>query len=397
MDWDKVIEEATSSLPDLGAEGGNAVGDKSNAAEDGMSGAAAGGENNGGEQQQAASSEAEQQQSQEQQASAASQAADNGANAGQGSNAFDFEGISGGLIKNVDDIGTFAAEHQRLLEENRSLKEKSEVNPFANEYSRTLNQMFADGKSEEQIEAFVSLNKLGEISELSPIEAMVQEKVLKDGRNPEIARKQIEKRFGITEFMSDEERELAQADLEDASKESYKYLQDFKKDLTTPTSQSPNGAVVDAVSADVIKTQIAPIKEKAYESFKSLGEINLNGKVDKDGKPLEDAVLFNMAVPDDFRKLVPDLLEAFHLSNNLAVTDESLKNAMEYVNFELFNQRGVELIQTACIHYGNTVEKRIREEYENQGGLTHRRGTGSAQANTDEFNSFIESDVLGRR
>lgn len=304
-----------------------------------------------------------------------------------------YEEISGGLIKGVDDITRIATEHRTLLGEIADLREKVARDPFANEFVKTLNQMQVDGKSADQVKAFMQLQELGDISKLPPIEAMIQAKVLRDGRNADLARKQIERKYGITENMDPLDKEIAEADMADDAKADYEYLQSHKKELATPLAPAAPVQAAAALSQEVIRGQVSPIKEKVKEQYNTLGQINLNGKIDDDGKPTADAVLFDLPIPNDFRDKIPALLDDFFVNQGVPVTQENLKTAMGVINYELFNQYGVKLIQDACNAYGSEVEKRIRGEYENKGDFKKKN---IAQPNaTNLEDSFLEQYVNG--
>lgn len=275
-----------------------------------------------------------------------------------------FEGISSGLVKTPEDITRISGEYRAMQEELVTLREQVKRNPFANEWMEALNQMQVDGKSPEQVKTFIQLQELGDISKLPPIEAMVQAKVLRDGLDADLARKMIERKYEIREGMEDLDREIAEGNMKVDAKQDYEYLNTQKKELATPLAKTPPPAV-NVLSQEAIRSQVEPIKEKVKEQFSSLGEVNLNGKVDNDGKPTADAVLFDLPIPNEFREKIPALLEDYFINSNTPVTKENLETAVGILNYELFNQFGVRIIQDAVNHALSVQDKKIRAEYSN--------------------------------
>src|SRR6184192_4271310 len=89
-------------------------------------------------------------------------------------NQINFEGISNGLIKSPADITRISQEYAAQQAELTTLRARVAENPFANDFIKTLDQMQRDGKSPEQVKAFMDLQNLGDISKLSPIDAMIE-------------------------------------------------------------------------------------------------------------------------------------------------------------------------------------------------------------------------------
>lgn len=276
-----------------------------------------------------------------------------------------FEEISKGLVKTPEDITRISAEYLNMQTELETLREQVKRDPFANEVIKTLNQMHADGKSADQVKTFMQLQDLGDISKLSPLDAMVQARVLRDGRDADLTKTMLERKYQITEGMDDVDRQIAEETMKDDAKADYEYLTSQKKELAAPKEVVQAQEAATVISQEAIRAQVAPIKEKIKANFSSLGEINLNNKVDKDGKPTADAVLFDLPIPTEFKEKIPALLESYFVDSNIQVTKENLETAMGIIQFEMFNQYGVKLIQDAVSHYGTIIEKRIRAEYQN--------------------------------
>lgn len=304
-----------------------------------------------------------------------------------------YEGISNGLIKSVDDITRIANEHKSMQAELTDLREKIKADPFANEFVKTLNQMQRDGKSPDQVKAFMKLQDLGEISKLSPIDAMIEARVLRDGRPADITRKMLERKYGITEDMDELEKQIAEETMRDDAKADYEYLTSQKKELATPKAEIP-AAATQTITREQIISQVAPIKDKIKEQYNSFGELNLTAKFDKDGKPAADAILFDLPIPNEFKEKIPALVEDFFVTSNLPVTKENIEGVKDVINYELFKQYGVKIIQDACVKVQNDTEKRVRDEYEHKGGFKKQTFVNNTTANNLE-DEFLKQYVEG--
>lgn len=276
-----------------------------------------------------------------------------------------FEGISNGLVKTPEDITRISGEYATMQKELETLREEKKRNPFANEFVEILNQMQVDGKSPDQVKAFIKLQDLGDISKLTPLDAMIEARVLRDGRDADLTRKMLERKYEITEGMDELDRQIAEESMKEDAKADYEYLASQKKELAAPAPAKVPDAAIDTITREQIIAQVAPIKEKVKDQFLSLGEINLNGKVDKDGKPTADAIIFDLPIPNEFREKIPTMLENYFVESGIPVTKETLETAMGIVQYEMFNQYGVKIIQDAVNHSNTILEKKIRAEYVN--------------------------------
>lgn len=312
-------------------------------------------------------------------AAAATTTTDTSATTTTATEPINFEGISKGVIKSVDDIAGISDELVRSRTELQQLREQVAKSPFANELVKTINQMYADGKTETQIDTLLKLQKLGDISKLPPLQAMIEARVLRDGRAADVTQKMLERKYGITDDMDELDRQIAEETMKDDAKADYEYLAGQKKELATPTkATSDTTAAAQVLSHEAIRQQVEPIKGKIKDAYTSLGEINLNGKVDKDGKPTADAILFNMPVPSEFKEQIPDIVEGFYNELGVVPDKENLEILKGVINHNLYEQYGVKLIQDAVNAFAGPFEKKIRAEYEHKGKLENNRINQSA-------------------
>lgn len=398
MDYDAMIVEATRGLPNLGAEGNN----------EGTEGQAAGGTPAAdagtppAEPPAAAAPPADLQTppaGQAQSLPAASAAAVVEPPAAAQPQSINYEGISGGLIKSVDDITRISGEYATQKTELDALRLQVAADPFANDFTKQLNQMFKEGKTKEQISLFYQLTELGDISQMNPLDAMVQAKVLRDGRNSDLARRQIEMKYEITPDIDPAFKEVIEANMKDDAKADYEYLQSQKKELTTPAAAPPETAQ-NVINVDQLKTQVGEISPRVQEQFKTLGQVNINGKVDKDGKATADAILFDIPIPAEFNAKLPSILNDFFVTNQLPVTKENMEVALDLVNLELFKNHGAQIIQASVNHALAEHETKIRAEYENNGFVKKQADDTLQQKNplamtAKQFDDFAKQYVGG--
>jgi hypothetical protein len=118
----------------------------------------------------------------------------------------ELEKISGGAIKTKDQLSSLLETSRRSIEletrlrtyeeENTNLKARAETNPFANDFTKKLNDLYASNANESQIQAFMAINKVN-IDELSPLQASSLALQVKFGLTPEDAEIYLRDKYGV--------------------------------------------------------------------------------------------------------------------------------------------------------------------------------------------------------
>lgn len=193
---------------------------------------------------------------------------------------------SGGLLKSEEDLKASVAK----IQENDTLRtriaelEAEKESIFANEEIKLLNDLSKQGKTEEQIEEFRKLRKLGDLSAVDPKEILVQNLVSK-GTSRSVAERLIEREYGLNSInlngdeLTDEELasnkeehalilEKMRLDADPIRKEMQSQIEAFSK----PVDQTQQ-ALEKVAAEKAYKQKLAPFAEKLAGDFPSKIEI----------------------------------------------------------------------------------------------------------------------------
>lgn len=288
------------------------------------------------------------------------------------------EESSNGLFKSVEDFKsslTKVTEYENILKERDDLKVKAEVNPFANDLVRQFNELSKKGANSNQIDAFLKINQIGELSQLDPFQVKLNKLVLVDGVSPATAERMITKEFGLNidvdeELLTNEEKAERKIQLEDAketlrlsSKTDLEQLQQYKAKLTeTPAVPDPKDAELQRQAmvkahVDLVK----PVAQQLAPLLNGLGTVAF-GEGDK-----ADKLDFNF--DDAFKAKIPTLVESYLTSDIAPVTEDKIREAAEYVTSAYKIEHYERDLKTAFEHGLNLGQERKASEYHNQNGL----------------------------
>lgn len=279
------------------------------------------------------------------------------------------EELTEGEVKDVDTFKTLfpkAKNYDTLLSEKSELEEKLKVDPFANEYSKTIDSMIRNGKSFEEIENFHKLSKV-DIDALSPIEAKIMVMVSK-GFDPEIAKEIVEEEYPLHNYdEGSSDRRKLEEKLRVNQEEDKKVLRDIKKDLTAVDNSPAEKAEADRLQAIANQKQFENIIKEAAptlaQKFTGLGERNLNGK---EG---DDALKLNFDYSDEFKAELPAKIESFFVDGQMELNETNIQLAEKYARADYLERNFDSILQSAVKHAISVTEEKVINRYENRSGL----------------------------
>lgn len=294
------------------------------------------------------------------------------------------EESSNGLFKSVDEFKNSLNKYQEydaLAQQKAELEAKLQADPFANPLVKQYNELVKEGKSDDQIDSWFKLQKLGDLSQLDPFDIKV-ERLVQEGYKRDVAERKITREFGLNietegDHLTEEEiREnktrLADAkeDLRISSKADLEALQSLKVQLGQTKSPEQiqleqQQAVLQqqAVEAE-FKNQLKPIVTNIANEYNGLGTVNLNGK---EGA---EAVLFNVNVDPDFKAAAAERLQEYFVDGMTPVNAETVEDAKKYLNAHYLVENFQTKIAPALYNegYSRAMEEAVKK-YENHSGL----------------------------
>lgn len=298
-------------------------------------------------------------------------------------------------IKEYDEkIGAY----DTILKEKTELEEKLKVDPFVNEFTKTLDSMIRAGKSADEIENFTKISRL-DIDQISATDAKVMVMV-KNGYSEAIARQIVEKDFPLDDYEEGStERSILEEQLRVSSLQDKQILKDYKKELTAvdnSAQEQANAQLEQNRLAEIAKNNahIQAVKQtvpKIADTIVGLGEINLNGK---EG---EEAVKLNFDFNADFKANLPKALESFFLDGQMEVNEENIALAKGYLEADYLQKNKEAIFQSIYKHADALATERTVNKYENRTGLPAETLPANTSNIDKERADFLQNMVAKKR
>lgn len=294
------------------------------------------------------------------------------------------------------DIDAFKAslpkikDYDTLVAKNTELEEKLKVDPFANDYARTINEMLLAGKSAEAIENFTKISKL-DIDSLPADEVKVM-RLVKEGYSESVARQKVALDYPIEDYEEGTPRRLVlEEELRISSIEDRNVLKEYKKELTTIDNSAQVAAQQQAeqqrleqiANAEQHKQVVKQAIPKIAETISGLGEKNLNGK---EG---EEAVKLNFEYNADYKAELPQKLEAFFIDSQMPLNDENIALAQKYIRADYLEKNFDTISQQIFKHAEAITTEKVVNKYENRSGLPEETTTVIVDDTKQQYNEFL--------
>lgn len=298
-----------------------------------------------------------------------------------------FEEISGGVFKSADEFKAALPKWQAVntAEQQVADLQKKLNEAYADDYEKKRNELKRSGATKEQLKAFETVNDLGDLNELDPIEAKVQKLILVDGYSEKIARSKVDREFPLDTADEDELEELKE-DLRLSVKKDLEALQAFKVQQSTPQTDKN---LVTALQKQQIEAQINPVLTDFVNSFSSLGTLNLNGK---EG---DDAIGFNLDITAEAKQEIAGDIKAYFVDNQLPVTQENYNEALAYARDQYISKNIGEYGRAIWSKASSYYEKFYSDKYSNSSGLPKgdRKPSGGKTQADQEHEQWKRSEL----
>ena len=291
-------------------------------------------------------------------------------------NAFNFDEelgkISGGAIKTKDELATLLETSRKAQdlenqlrtyqEENTNLKGKAEANPFANDFTKKLNDLYASNANENQIQAFMAINKV-DVDTLSPMQASALALQVKHGLTPDEANAYLAKKYEIDlndkDFVMDKNAEIA---LKIDSSADRDFLKTHKaevsavpEDNTAKMQQLQEQQNQQRIQA-VLPIAQAVTNETLSSIFK---EVSINGKTGV------DAIKIELPISEENKPALLEAVNNYVQNFNVPATEEGRKQIAAFVE----NSAVIQNWKNWAIDIASKTELRVRAEYDNPSSI----------------------------
>jgi hypothetical protein len=307
--------------------------------------------------------------------------------------------ITGGAVKSKDDIAALIANANKAQEletrlktfeqENTTLKTKADADPFANDFTKKLNELYRAGANESQIQAFMTINKVTDIDTLKPIDASALALQVKFGLTPEEAKTYLSEKYKIDlddptavldknaeialkidstadrEFLKTHKAEVSQVPVNQAAQDEEKQQQLLQQQYTEQlTKLQP-----------IAKTVVNDVLENAFKG------ISINGKTD------EGAIRVDLPVSQESKANLEKAVADMVASNWDSLTPDA--KGQEAIKTFARNVLILQNYEAQLIDVASKTEMRIRAEYANATPIN--RGEAAPQLGKTKQQERVDS------
>lgn len=277
-----------------------------------------------------------------------------------------------GVVKDEDSLKSLlsrSTEYETLAQQKEEL-EKTMFKP-ANEYISKLNEMTLAGANADQITAFVKLNGIGKLEDLSPIDVKVTKMVLVDGFSEDVARAIVEKQFDATGF--DEtlpeqalEAKILREQLRVEAKKDLETLNTYKADLSVVSNPAKDMAEQQRLQQIADMTNYnKQVSQQTPEIIKYFPE-----KLSYDFKVGDEVIAYEDSFDKDFltKELAPIVEEYFKDSGD-PINNETIGQAFGMAHGEYLKKNIGKMLERSYLKGLSAGDERTSNKYENRSGL----------------------------
>lgn len=285
-------------------------------------------------------------------------------------------------IKDYDTLATTKTELEQKLQEQS----------FANDYVKIFNDLVKGGATPDQLKSFQQINLIGDLKDLSPIDAKVAKLVLIDGFRESVAKKMIERDYPLDDYEEGtDEREIMQEKLRVESNADRMSLEKFKSDLTkVDNSAQENQRLQQLAAVEQHKSLVNQYVPQIASKVNGMGELEFKSK-EGDGAKIK------FDYPEDFKSTIQERLTAYFMDGNTPVTNENVEHALKHINAVYLDNNFPQIAQKIWADAENATWEKAVNKYENRSGLP---STPEIQVNANnsqaEYNNFLRTTVLGK-
>lgn len=307
--------------------------------------------------------------------------------------------ISGGVVTNLDSFKAVLPQIQQfetIQQRNTELEAEIAKNPFASDYVKKLNELIGSGAKPDQIEAFQSINRLGEVADMPSRDALINHKVLIEGYPRSIAEMKVDKEFDLaSENLLPAEKEIMQADMDVAARGAKDALAKYKADISTiPVAQPEESALKQQALVQTHTTAVKAAIPQLVGQFVGIGAKTLTTKVGDD--VIEASLDINYS--DDFKAKIPAILEDYFMDGLTPITPENIEKAKQTIRAHYVLGHEDEIMGKWALEFGKKVKEHVDAIYENRSGIKPPEDNPDKPVNSDQsFKNMQERIANGGR
>lgn len=256
---------------------------------------------------------------------------------------------------------------------------------FASPFVETLNKLQLDGASPSQIEAYYNLNKIGDLSTMTPKEQLIIRDVLINGSTRETAEYRVNSKYDLSGL--DENDTEYKAIIEDQridANKAIKELEVYRAENSVVSNPEKEQAEQQRLAQVAAQAEWAKeVKSYAPELAKSVPSAIKVGNGNSE---------LSLDYSDDFKGKIPKLIENFFEMTNL---DPKAKDIQEKINHFVDARYKIENFDNLIQDYEKRLTSKITEQvvskYENPSGTRREEVNPSANPSAQSHEEWLKS------
>jgi len=283
-------------------------------------------------------------------------------------------------VNSVDDVKSYfdkalkIDDYAKRLEdaerEKEALRQKTEINPFANEREAKRNELLKAGASPDQINAFEKINQV-DLSQVSPLEQMKLALQFREGLSEREANLYLSDKYKLdTEVYTPEEIERDQVRMKVEAKRDLEFLLQHKVNVSTVPAdpREANERALREQEAVYIRNA-EPVVNDILKNIEPFKGFSLNGKQGTEAETVD------LPMSEGFKeRIAPDVL-AYAKAMRLDLNTNAGKEQLSSFIINLAKQQNFD---NAVRHAAAERERKVRQSLENPSPLQRGPETGTA-------------------
>lgn len=261
------------------------------------------------------------------------------------------------LINKGKSYGDLESRSTTMTQELERLKTSQEVDPFANDYIKKLNELIKGGAEPEQVKLYTEINSL-DVKALSPIEAKELSLRYEHGLSAEEAKNMINSTYKLDPDVY--EKAVVDAEtirLKIDSKRDSEFLEKLQTNAAVNPAETQKADY--AAKIQDYAQKVEPIAKSIQESLTAIKGVSLNGKQG------EDAIVIDLPISEETRAKLTDVVTQYAVQNNIPLTPEGTQHLKEFAE----NVALIDNWKSMAIDIASKTEERIRSEFHNPSSI----------------------------
>lgn len=260
---------------------------------------------------------------------------------------------------------------------------------FANPFTEGLNKLYAEGANQNQIDAYIEINRVGDFSKMEPRELLIAREVMINGTSRKVAEFRVDSKYNAEDL---EEGSIEHdALMDDQRLEAKKAMQELEK-YKADASVVPNN---EKQSQEEQRLSEIANQEQWNKSVKQAIP-NLVKEAPTATKVGEGESQISFDYTDDFKKNLPSLTEKFFEISGADPTEKGIQEKVNnFIDARYWIENKNDIIADVIKRTESRVTEAVVSKYENNGGTRREENNPNPAAENVSYNDWREKRFGG--